>query len=172
MPGASSTAAVNPSSDAARDGSSTLRCASPGRGGPKRRRRVDTHCLLAEGMKLGDGRLGPGADVEDVAAAAAGEEERPDDVVDVDEVARDGPVAEDRRRLARREALEEDRDHTALERRRLPRPVHVGEAQHDVAGAEDPVPAVDVDLGRPFRESIGRDRQEGESSRAGLSTSP
>ena len=124
-------------------------------------RRDDADGAFAEPVQVGDRRLDARADVEHATRAADRGEQRAHDVVDVDEVARDRPVAVDRRRLACGEPLEEDRDHAALERRRLARAVDVREPQRDVARAEDPVPAFDVHLGRPFREPVRRHGSQG-----------
>jgi hypothetical protein len=60
--------------------------------------------------------------------ALRGGEHGADDVADVDEVTCLQPVAEDERLVAAVHALEEDRDDAALERRVLPRSVHVPES--------------------------------------------
>ena len=116
-------------------------------GGPSARR-----------VELVDARLDPRPDVEDAAVVADGSEDPADDVGDVDEVARLLAVSVDRRRLPAADALEEDRDDTSLERRRLPRPVHVREAERDVAGAEQPVPPREVLLAGQLREAVWGDR--------------
>ena len=150
--------------------SSTLRCASH-RGWPKEggattpTARSQSRCRSAIVVSMPVPTL-------NTPARPTAASRRAHDVVDVDEVARDRPVAVDRRRLACGEPLEEDRDHAALERRRLARAVDVREPQRDVARAEDPVPAFDVHLGRPFREPVRRHRSQGGLSRAGASTSP
>src|SRR5262249_14552028 len=68
-----------------------------------------------------------GADVVHAAYMLGRGQDPVHDVADVDEVARLLAAAEDRRLLACREPLEEDRDHAALEARLLPRPVDVRE---------------------------------------------
>ena len=109
-------------------------------------------------MQLVDRRLDPGADVVDTACVAGRGQHAANDVADVDEVARLLAVSEDRRLLAGSEPFEEDRDHAALEARFLPRPEDVREAERDVAGAEEPVPAGDVLLARQLRDPVRRDR--------------
>src|SRR5215217_6790104 len=79
-----------------------------------------------------------------------------DDIADVDEVARLAAVAEDRRRLAARHPLEEDRDDPALEPRVLARPVLVREPEHDVARAVHAVPAAEVLLAAELRDPVWR----------------
>ena len=124
------------------------------------RRRVDARDLRARGVQLRDRRVLAGADVVRAAGLPDGREQRVDDVVDVDEVAALGAVAEDHRLLAAREPLEEDRDDAALEPRVLPRPVDVREAQRHVRGAVDAVPAGEVLLAALLRDAVGRERQE------------
>src|SRR5947209_18420125 len=51
---------------------------------------------------------------------------------------------------------EEDGDPAALEVRRLSGPVDVGEAQRDVAGPVETVPAGEVLLGGELRDAVGR----------------
>ena len=85
-----------------------------------------------------------------------------DDVADVDEVAALAAVAEDRRLLAARHPLEEDRDDAALEPGVLPRPVDVREAQRDVRGAVDAVPAGEVLLAALLRDPVRRERRNGD----------
>ena len=144
-----------PSSAAARPGSSTLRIRSPGRAGCVLRRPVEVGDATACVVERRDRQLGPRADVEDAAVAAGGGQHGAHHVADVDEVAGLRAVAEDRARGARRHLLEEDRDHPALETGRLVRPVDVGEAERNVRRAVEAVPGREVllrgELGRAVR---------------------
>ena len=88
-------------------------------------------------------------------------EQRGDDVADEDEVAALLPVAVDRRLLAARQALEEDRDDAAL-RARSP---GAGRRRSRTAAttcvrAVDAVPAGEVLLAALLRDPVGRERQE------------
>ena len=67
MPSTSPIDAVKPSSVAACDGSSTLRCASPARGGSNRGGAVTPTARSQMRVELGDARLDAGPDVEDPA---------------------------------------------------------------------------------------------------------
>ncbi len=93
---------------------------------------------------------------------ADGGEQRGNDVADVDEVARLTAVAVDRRRLALRHPLEEDRHDAALEPGVLPRPVHVGKTQCDMTRAVNAVPAGEIVLAALLRDAVGRERLERE----------
>src|SRR4029077_7209664 len=108
----------------------------------------------ARAMQLEHARLAAGADVEHAAAVAGRREQRVDDVADEDEVARLAAVAEDRRGLPAREALEEDRDDASLEARLLPRAEDVAEAERHVPAAVDAVPAGEVLLGAELRDAV------------------
>src|SRR5438874_722604 len=119
---------------------------------------VDAGHAPASLMQLFDRRLDPGTDVVDAAGVVGRGQYPANHVADVDEVARLLAVPEDCRLLAGREPLEEDRDHTALEARFLPRPVDVREPERDVPGAEEAVPAGYVFLARQLRDPVWRDR--------------
>src|SRR5947207_1746637 len=119
---------------------------------------VDAGHAPAGNVQLVDRRLDARADVVDAAGVLDRRQHAADDVADVDEIARLPAVAVDRRRLARRHPLEEDRDHTALERGLLPRAVDVRESQRDVVRAEEPVPTADVFLAGELRDPVRRDR--------------
>src|SRR5207253_913110 len=93
---------------------------------------VDADHAPAGRKQFVDRRLDPGADVVDAAGVLGRSQHSANHVADVDEVARLLAVPEDRRLLAGREPLEEDRDHAALEARLLPRPVDVCEPERDV----------------------------------------
>ena len=133
-------------------------CTSPSRAGSNAGSAVAARDRRARAMQLEHARLAAGADVEDAAAVAGRGEQRVDDVADEDEVARLAAVAEDRRRLPAREALEEDRDDAALEARLLPRAEDVAEAERDVPAAVDAVPAGEVLLGAELRDPVRRER--------------
>src|SRR6185312_15002806 len=105
---------------------------------------VDAGRARAGPVRVENRRLHAGADVERPAGLADRREQRRDDVVHEDEVARLEPVAEDHRRLPLREALEEDRDDAALEAGVLPWPVDVREPQHGVPRRVDAIPAEQV----------------------------
>src|SRR5207248_2623929 len=59
--------------------------------------------------------------------------------------------------VATLEALEEDGDDSAFERRVLTRSEDVAEAEHDVVRAVDAVPAAQVFLGAELRDPVRRD---------------
>ena len=115
----------------ARSGGRRARSAARRRAAPARvlRLRVAAGDPGARGVQVGDGLSRPVPTLYGPPAAADGREQRADDVVDVDEVACLRSVAEDHRVLAARDALEEDRDHAALEPGVLARAVDVREPE-------------------------------------------
>ncbi len=144
---------------AARPGSRLERWSSPGRGG-----RVDGPIGDAGGLRHGvvepvDRGLDPGADVDDQPAAALGRPgEGVDDVVDVDEVAGLGPVAEDRAGLAGQQPAGPDGDHAGFAVGVLPRPEHVGQGQGGVLEAVQLPVGVEVVAHHLLGHAVGRDR--------------
>src|SRR4029077_2505511 len=83
---------------------------------------LDAGGLGTKPVQLQDRRRDTAADVEDAAnRRRSGGEQRSDDVADVDEVARLVPIAEDLGLPPIAQPIEEDRDDTALERRKLAR---------------------------------------------------
>ncbi len=102
----------------------------------------------------------PVAALVDAAVVAGGEEQRVDDVADVDVVARLQAVAEDRRCGAVAEQAHEDGDHARLAVGHLPRPVHVAEAERDVRAPVQPVPGGEVLLAADLRGPVRRERTQ------------
>src|SRR5207244_7520629 len=105
---------------------------------------VDSRRGGAEAVQVEDARCDPRPDVVDAGARLRRTEERGRDVAHVDEVAHLGSVSVDLGGLAAREAVEEDGDNAALERRTLARPVDVRRAERDVTRAVQAVPAGEV----------------------------
>src|SRR5207247_1561916 len=104
--------------------------------------------------EVADGRLVPAADVQDFPAAFAlrCRDDRATEGVDVEEIARLGPVAVDHERLAREDALEEHGDDAALQVR--VRTVDVGEAQRDGGDAVRAVVGRAVALARELARPV------------------
>src|SRR5580698_2033374 len=104
-----------------------------------------------------DADLLAGADVPGTGAApVGGEQERRDRVPDVDVVAGLAAVAVDDGALAGQEPGAEDRDDPRLPRRVLARAVHVGQPQHRVGGAVQPVVEADILLGAQLGDAVRR----------------
>ena len=123
-----------------RRGSDRGRCAGALRDAPARSRvELRARDSLAQLEQLDDGGLTPGAHVVDAAVVRPRGHGRAGDVADVDVVARLRAVAEDLRRLAGEQPLEEDRDDARLAVRVLPRAVHVPVPQRRRARPVEPV---------------------------------
>ena len=132
----------------------------PGRSGRIDRRDAHPRDVTERATEGVDRGPAAGADVEDRRLAAGdgarlGGEIGAHDVIDVDEVADLSAGAEDRRRQAGQDPLDEDRHHARLVARVLARPVHVGVAQDDALEAAGRRVVREVVLDGQHRHRIG-----------------
>src|SRR5205823_4268 len=107
------------------------------------------------------------AHVVRAAAQPDGAQRGENDVVYEHEIATLSAVPVDHRFLSARETLEEDRDDAAFEPGLLTRAVDVCEAERDVRGSMDAIPAREVLLAALLRDAVRRERLERRPSSAG-----